>query len=478
MYLPEIVRPFLTRPAVFLGMVCIPIGIVCGLLALVNPLYFAAAFVAIAVTVCFFTHFEKTVIFMLAIRSSLDVLPGLPAAFAIGLDVLVLAHITVLFLTKQKIYIDKFWLIFVVWVLAQGLWPVLTAVGGLGLGSEYLGESIREWIRIFSWVLIYLAVNQCRGRIQPEQMITGLFWALPIPLFVATLQLLLPPYALPTFLQAGAIGVFEAGSRINSTLGHPNTFVSLLVMFMGLTYWKMRQSKYPLAWGALLLVEVFFLVSTKALVGFPMLFVLFLVMIIPQLSISNLFGAVFVFGLLITLFASTEFGRERFATVLDTPLLNPNLTVNRAILLSWFDANSFNWRLAQWSFLIEEWKRAPMLGYGLGLASYLGPIKAYAHNDYVRVLAEGGIIGALLFLVFHALQFIQLVRLYFSSMTSSHKQFCITLIAILCSFLVGMTTENIWTHTAFFFYWWTLFSIASWDWTKPRQVSGHPVSIQ
>lgn len=475
MHLPGTVRPLLTRFSRLLSLVGIPLGLVGGFLAVVNPLYFAVAFVAIAVTVCFFTNFEITVITMLVFRSTLDIFSGLPAAFALGLDVLILAHITILFLTKQKIHIDKFWLIFAGWILAQGLWPVLTAVGGLGLGREYLGESIREWIRIFSWVLVYLAINQFKGRIHPERVITGLFLALILPLFVATLQLVFPAHALPTFLQAASDSVFESGSRINSTLGHPNTFVSFLILFIGLTYWKIRQGKNSLAWGALLLIEVFFLVSTKALVGFPMLFVLFFIMIIPQFSLRNLLGAVFVFVLLIALFASTEFGRERFATVLDTPLLNPNLTVNRAILLSWFDTNSFNWRLAQWTFLIEEWKQAPLLGYGLGLASHLGPIKAYAHNDYVRVLVEGGIIGTLLFLIFHTLQFIHLGRLYFSSLDASKKQFCLCLIAIFCSFLVGMITENIWTHTAFFFYWWTLFSMANWDWSETDPNASHSV---
>lgn len=471
MHLPGTVRPLSPQLSRLLSLVGVPVGLLGGFLVVVNPLYFAALLIAIVVTVCFFISFEKTVIALLVFRSALDIFSGLPAAFAVGLDALILAHITILLLTKQKIYIDKFWLIFAAWGLVQGLWPVLTALGGLGLGREYLGDSIREWVRIFSWVLVYLAINQFKGRIHPEQVIAALFWALVIPLSVATLQLIFPPYVLPTFLQAASDSVFESGSRINSTLGHPNTFVSFLILFIGLTYWKIRRGNNPRAWGALLLVEVFFLVSTKALVGFPMLFVLFFIMVAPQFSIKSLFGALFVFSLLIALFASTEFGRERFAKVLDTPLLNPNLTVNRAILLSWFDTNSFNWRLAQWTFLIEEWKQRPLLGYGLGLASYLGPIRAYAHNDYVRVLVEGGIVGTVLFCIFHILQLFYLGRLYFSSVEASKKQFCLCLVAIFCSFMVGMITENIWTHTAFFFYWWTLFSMASWDWSKDDSAS-------
>jgi O-antigen ligase len=468
MYLPEIVRPLLVRPAALLGMVGIPIGLIGGFLVIVNPLYFAAAFVAIVVTVFFFIRFEQTLMALLVIRSGLDLFSqqGLPAAFALGLDVLVLSYVIVLYLTKQKIFFDKLFLVFAVWVIVQGLWPVLTAIGGLGLSSAYLSDSVREWVRMFSWLMVYLAVCQLRRHLRPEQVIDGLFLALVAPLFVATLQMTLPTHVLPSFLQTVSGTVFEAGSRINGTLGHPNTFVSFLIMFIGLTYWKADQAERSAPWFLLLLVEVFFLVSTKALVGLPMLAVLFLVLIITQLDIRNIVFMIVIFALLIALFMSTEFGRERLSSILETPLLNPDLTVNRAVLMSWHDANSFNWRLAQWTFLIEEWKRAPLLGYGMDLAAYIGPVRARAHNDYVRVLVEQGIVGIFFFLVFYIAQFVYLTKLYFTSMNASNKKFCLSLIAILASTLTGMLTENIWSHTTFFMYWWTLLCVAGWDWTR------------
>jgi hypothetical protein len=37
-----------------------------------------------------------------------------------------------------------------------------------------------------------------------------------------------------------------------------------------------------------------------------------------------------------------------------------------------------------------------------------------------------------------------------------------------------MITENIWSHTTFFFYWWTLFGVAGWNWNE-RQNSENAV---
>ncbi|WP_036484354.1 O-antigen ligase [Myxosarcina sp. GI1] len=455
-----------SRISLRVGIVAICIGLILGILAGFQPLVLCLAVAAVILVVCFFTYFEQTVLGLLILRSSLDIFSAqqVPAAFAIGLDGLTILYVVLMLLLGRRIITDKFFWFFAAWVAIQGFWPILTAIGGLELENAFLGDSIREWVRIFSWLMVYLIISQLKGRLHPEQIANTLFFALIIPLFAATLQLTLPPYLLPGFLQTISGSVFEAGSRINGTLGHPNTFTTFLILFIGLTYWKVSQTKRPLFWYLLLIVETFFLVSTKALVGLPMLVVLLMALTVTRLNFKSFVGVVVLFGLFVAIFTSTEFGQEKLATVFETPLLNPNITINDAILTSWYDGNSFNWRLAQWTFLLQEWKLAPFLGYGLGLTTYLGPIGAYAHNDYIRVLVEEGLIGLFFFLVFYVFQFIHLLKLFLSSTNSSKKRFCLVLISLFFSALTGMITENIWSHTTFFFYWWTLLSIARWDW--------------
>ncbi len=89
-----------------------------------------------------------------------------------------------------------------------------------------------------------------------------------------------------------------------------------------------------------------------------MLGILILVLIAPRLNLINLIGGALLFAVVIVLFASTEFGQQRLASLTQTPLLNPDLDISRAILLSHGDGNSFNWRLAQWSLLIQAWEQS------------------------------------------------------------------------------------------------------------------------
>jgi O-antigen ligase len=82
----------------------------------------------------------------------------------------------------------------------------------------------------------------------------------------------------------------------------------------------------------------------------------------------------------------------------------------------------------------------------------------------VRALIEGGIIGLISYLIFFIAQIKHLLTLFINSTHPIHKNFCLSLLAVILAIPVGMITENIWSHTTLFFYWWTLYAIAGWDW--------------
>ena len=105
------------------------------------------------------------------------------------------------------------------------------------------------------------------------------------------------------------------------------------------------------------------------------------------------------FSLVIRLFASTDYGRSRLESTINTPLLNPEISINRGILLSESDHNSFNWRLSHWHTVLKAWEKHPFLGYGLGLSKQSIDSKYLPHNDYLRALIEGGILGLFSYLV-------------------------------------------------------------------------------
>lgn len=467
---------FLTIGGTILG---IFVGAIGGLLVGVQPLLLGLALFAGGAVAYFFSNFEQAVIGLLIVRSALDIFSDyqLPAAFALGAIGLTMLYVTVRLLTGQSIRTDGFWWCLLLWLGVQSLWVILLPLGGLGFDGSYLSSAIREWVRLFSWLIVYLLVMQLKDRIPPQKVISLLFLGLLAPLSVAALQILLPPSVLPSFLVYGSgseSGLpFEVGARINGTLGHPNTFTTFLFLFFALSYWKQAHANPRKPWLIVLGLVAFFFVSTKALFGLMMLATFIFVFLAPRLNITSLLGGILLFALIIGLFGSTEFGQERLGSIAETPLLNPNMEVWRAILLSQGDGNSFNWRLAQWNYLLEQWQDYPLLGFGLGTNKYISANGLEPHNDYIRALVEGGIIGFVTFLGFIIAQIVRLLQLFrHAPRGSAQRDLCWTLIAVVIGVAVGMITENIWTHTTLFFYWFTVLAVAGWDWQEQAPSGG------
>jgi O-antigen ligase len=465
--------------ALWVGIGGVFFGLLAGVLVGAQPLYLGLGLGAISALVYFFTDFDRAVLVLLIVRSALDnfSLQQIPAAYAVGLDVLTLLYVGLLLLTNKTVKTDRFWWFFAGWIGLQGVWLILMPLGGLGLDGSFIGDSLREWTRLFSWLMVYLLVMQLRGRVPPERVISILFFALLIPLTVAFVQTVAPSI-LPPLLSArppevviqevkGISASVDQGPRIRGTLGHSNGLATYLLLFMGLTWWKLSRAKKRWPWLLLLAVLAFFFVSTKALFSLMMLAVFVFVLVAFRASFVNLLGGALLFSLVVALFLSTEFGQGRISSIANTPLLNPDLEISRAILLSKRDYNSFNWRIAQWTYLLGAWQNYPYLGYGLGTSIRVSTNRLMPHNDYVRSLVEGGVVGSLAFIFFFSKQIAHLVQLRrWLPEWSAQRGLCTVLLALLLSIPVGMLTENIWSHTTFFVYWWTLFAIAGWDWNE------------
>jgi O-antigen ligase len=439
------------------------VGIAAGLLAGAQPLYLGLALGAVITVVYFFADFERAVLNLLILRSSLDIFSAqqLPAVYAIGIDALTLLYVTVLLLTGRTVRTDWFWWFFAGWVMLQSLWLILSALGGLGLDASALPGGIREWTRLFSLLMIYLLVMQLKDKVHPEKIISWLFISLIPPIIAAFIQILLPASMLPPQL---ALEGLEEG-RIFGTLGHASTFAHYLLLFIGLTCWKLRQAQRRWPWLLLLGLLTFVYVSTHSLLALVMLCVFVLALIVPNLNLGNAIGGILLLVLVVGLFASSDLGRERLDMLAGTPLLNPNIDTSRAILLSNSDVNSFNWRLAQWSYMLQSWQKSPLFGSGLATTIYLSPFNNMAHNDYIRALAEGGIVGLVTFLAFLGAQSVRLVQLFRNTVDGSAKHdLCLVLLAFFLAMLVGMLTDNVWYSTTLLFYWWIIFGVAAWNW--------------
>lgn len=453
----------------------ISIGLAAGFLVGVEPTLLILFFVAFTTLFYFFKNFEQTVLGLLILRSSLDIFSAqqVPAAFAIGLDVLTLLYIAIQLVSRQKVQTDGFWWFFAGWVAIQGLWVVLLPLGGLGLDGSALPDAIREWIRLFSFLMIYLLVLQLKEQISPDKVINALFLSLVAPLAAAFLQAFLPASMLPKILSASVTtGEIGEASRINGTLGHPNSFATFALLFLGLTLWKLSHSRRRLFWALLLPIIAFFVVATQSLTGLVMLLTFALAFFLPRLSFLSLLAGILLIAIIAALFLSTEAGQERLNELYSTPLLNPDIDWSRSVAMqlssSSAQANSFNWRVTQWTFLLKSWQDFPILGYGLATTGEVSIFRNAAHNDYIRALVEGGIVGLICFLVFLIAQAFRLLQLrYAMPQSAARQELCLMLLAFLIAMCVAMLAGNVAGQTPLWFYWWTLVAIAGWDWTQP-----------
>lgn len=431
-----------------------------------SPLLVGAAALVVLVLVCLILKFDATVISLLVLRSSLDPFSsyGLTGALALLIDVVTVIFLFTRLIARKPIQGDWLWGVLALFTGLMAFWPIAMFQGWLGfradtgmLGLSTLGANCwREWIRILSFPMIYGLVMQLKGRIAPERLLSLLMFSLIVPLTVAFLQMFANG-ALPTLLRTIQEG------RAYGTVSHPDTFVLYLLMMMGLSWWKFRLSGHW-RWLVLMAVLVIPYTGTKTLGGLGMAAIFLAVLILPRLNARTIIGAVVAVVLVIGSFAASPAGQSRLESLRQTPILNGQLDVNNVVHLASITDNSFVWRLAQWTYLLDAWKTSPVLGYGLETSSALSPFHNGAHNDYVRSIAETGLVGLGLYLGLWTAVLTRLVRLWRDSpLDSSTRELHLSLIAICMSLLFGGLTNHLWSTTTFFFYWWTALAVAGWD---------------
>ncbi|MEL6468700.1 MAG: O-antigen ligase family protein, partial [Cyanobacteria bacterium J06623_4] len=356
------------------------------------------------------------------------------------------------------------------WVLLQSIWVVMLALEGLG-GTPFMAyAAAREWTRLFSLVMVYLLVMQLRDRIAPDRLASFLLLGTVIPITLAFLQA--SPIPLPGFLQGTATWTeYESNVvRINSTLGYYNSFATFSLLFMALALWRMQMARRRLGWLLLVGALLYCLLLSKSLTGMVMLVVFCGIYFLPRLRGRGLVGAIAV-TMVLFFILSSDLAQSRLAELNQTPLLNPDLSISKAMVLQAADVdefrNSFNWRLLQWRNLLLHWQQHPLMGYGLNSAKKLSVFNTTSHNDYVRFLVEEGIIGFSLFLLFLMAQVIRLIQILRQSVPDSPQRALAQLVfAYMISMLVGMAAGNVMVHTATLFYLWALVALLGWPWPE------------
>ena len=146
-------------------------------------------------------------------------------------------------------------------------------------------------------------------------------------------------------------------------------------------------------------------------------------------------------GLAIYLFPSIV---ERFAPVMNSGSL---------------ENTSLAWRINLWLLSINYFIQHPIFGIGFGNYIFVehDMIDVYigAHNDYLRILVETGVIGFSCFIGL-LLSLLRLgIRAYKKSHSTYHKHLCLGFLGLLAAYVVTSTSENFFNQGTIQWYFWT-----------------------
>jgi O-antigen ligase len=246
----------------------------------------------------------------------------------------------------------------------------------------------------------------------------------------------------------------ESGIRLKSTFTHPNIFAFYLVCLLALIMFMLRSSLGSLSprvrsWFVLYLpVTIIFIALTgtrSAWVGAAILIVIYAIIADRRYLLCLL---------LIPLVFYIPGVEERLVD-----LESGNVDYGYARL------NSYAWRKLMWERTLDWFMDNPslLLGYGLGSFRYYLPaffFKAAAeggndpHNVYVQIFFEMGIFGLVTFVWLIASLFIKLRKQY-----SFDKGGFIIMTALLASYLIACSSDNMLDYLAFQWYFWFFMGI-------------------
>lgn len=405
--------------------------------------YFFGLLGAFGVLVLFILRFDIVFPVLLILRSGLDSFTdfgvdigpmnlNLAAGLSIFIDICGVIYFAGLLISKKPVPLNSVIKSFGWWLFSLLFWVWLSHHH---FGFEGLG-AVREWIRLFSILMIYVLSLQLARLKGYNYLVTCVMISQAIPLSVALYDIFL----------------LGTESRIGATFSHPNTFALYLILCIGLTFWKIKFSAQKKAWFLLLALELFLLWNTFS-IGGSISFGVFGTLLIIKESWKRTRYVIIIVAMFIILLAGLSFsdlGQRRFHEIEQTPTLHQ-------IIKDEISTNSLSWRIVNWKNLLREWRDRPFLGYGLDTClRFVNPWRNEAHNDYLRYLVEIGLLGLAGYLLFIRTIALHIWAKYRAPIADQEKYLVLVVFAIFLAWVAGALWDNHITATAFQFYFWAL----------------------
>lgn len=329
------------------------------------------------------------------------------------------------------------------------------------LFSEGSLNTLSEIMEIGSFMLLYvMTIGILQEEKDIKKMVNLLIFSSFIPLAVGFIEL---------FSQFGIAQLmrFESSSRLYSTTPHCNVYAFYLVMISILvTSVVMQEKSYLKRKGLFLLLGllIFSIILTYmrgAWIGLILAMLVLGALKKRKLLLLAPLGAI----LAIHVFPSIS---QRL-----TPILDPNS----------FQYTSLGWRINLWMLSITYFLQHPLFGIGFGnyiFAQYeMMELYIGAHNDYLRILVETGIVGFSCF-IWILLSLLKLgIKAYKKWNNAYYKHLCLGFLGVWVAYVVMSITENYFNHGTLQWYFWTYAAVIAKIYMKnPTDVSNSKEVIQ
>jgi O-antigen ligase len=422
-------------------------AVMCGVIAALfadiagaNPVRVAALPVAAALTILLLTDKRSLVYLIILLRSAGDPIfsfgkfelgtasIGLGGALN-GLMILIAA----LFFGQQPETVPR---------RALWMWAgFLVVVFAAAIRSPIPGESMRLFLVQLSYCAVFvIAFYMVQSRADLEKCIRIMLLSSLVPILYASMQVA------PELL-TGSV----AGMRIKSSFSHANVFAFYLVLIVAIAMYALKGSAMNLstATRCALWAYVPVLLAFLMLTGTRSAWIACLLLFLMYGLFIQLRYVIYVAGaLLVALFIPGVMERL-------VDLARGNEFVQGGSL------NSFAWRLSLWESALPWIKTKWLLGHGLDSFLVYSPeffrldffkrasFGVGAHNTYLRLLFETGLVGLLAYLIlFGAL--LSMLR----GVVRSDRVGSTIAMVVVAAYLVISASDNMEYYLAFNWYFW------------------------
>ncbi len=344
----------------------------------------------------------------------------------------------------KKIPLKIIWLIFIVWC-------TLSAIFTYNLFSTFI-ETLKLTSLFAMFGVCYIMSEKDKDKFR-NNFLKSLMVGAVIPITVGVYQL----------VTKTGMTIDEISNRIYGTFAHPNvlaTFALLLLVvlvneFINTAKEDIKKLNLLKFFGVILLATIAFTYTRIAWIGVAFLFIsigliYYRALLLYVLGIVILFYAVF--------YPTNRYLIKNYNIHLQSSGIINRLTNRNP------DSDSINWRTDVITKVIPLFREKYLIGYGYGTfpkvwddnkdVQNIWDNTSEAHNDYIKIALESGIIGLILFLIiFSSLLYKQIIIAFKTNFKN------IVFLTSILIYLILSLSDNMLHHTPVIWWFWAVWGI-------------------